>query len=300
MSGLKIQNFMSDIRTRMKVPLLDIELILAHLCRRPRSYILAHPEKELTTGQADKARKLIKRRARGEPLAYLFGHKEFYGLDFIVNKHVLVPRPETELMVEEGLEILKNLNSATIVDVGTGSGCIIASLISNLKFLIYISNFQFYATDISRQALSVAKKNAGRHQVDKDIKFCHGNLLEPIINNKNFLLLTSYFLLLANLPYLTPAQIKNSPTIQYEPKRALTAGPDGLKYYRMLFRQIRDLCKTAGICGLSVLAEIDPSQKTSIKKLAKKYLPKASVQIKKDLRGHSRLAVITFDMKHET
>jgi release factor glutamine methyltransferase len=99
----KIHNFISGADAFAKVPLLDIELILAHVCRRPRSYILAHPEKELTTGQADKARKLIKRRARGEPLAYLFGHKEFYGLDFIVNRHVLVPRPETELMVETGL-----------------------------------------------------------------------------------------------------------------------------------------------------------------------------------------------------
>jgi release factor glutamine methyltransferase len=99
---------------------------------------------------------------------------------------------------------------------------------------------------------------------------------------------------LANLPYLTPAQIRNSPTIKYEPRLALAAGRDGLKYYRQLFRQIKEMRCAMRDARCAILCEIDPSQKISIKRLAKKYLPKAKIQIKKDLQGHNRLAIINY------
>ena len=290
----------SDILKRTKLPPFEIELILAHVCRKSRVFIISHPEFFLSASQSRRAQNFIRRRIKGEPLAYLLGHKEFYGLNFLVNKNVLIPRPETEMMVEEAAGILKASNQATIIDLGAGSGCLIISLISNFQFLIsnkfpisnFKNNYNFYATDISEKALSIAKKNAKKNKVEKYIKFINGDLLSPIINKSKIVNLKSKIVILANLPYLTPAQIRKSPTIKNEPRLALDAGPDGLKYYRRLFRQIQDLYKSVKICSLSVLCEIDPSQKIIFKKMVKTYLPSASVKLKKDLRGHNRLAII--------
>ena len=196
-------------------------------------------------------------------------------------------------MVEETLKLITHNSQpcpsgrrvVTLVDVGTGSGCIIITLAKLL-------NLKFLAIDISEKALIIARQNAKNNQVNKKIKFIKGNLLEPILKNK--LINNSHpLIILANLPYLTPTQIKNSPSIKYEPKLALTAGKDGLKYYRRLFKQTNDLrnikCKLRDI---NILCEIDPSQTAKIKQLIKRELPKASYQIKKDLSGLNRLVII--------
>ncbi|MCU0679473.1 MAG: peptide chain release factor N(5)-glutamine methyltransferase [Planctomycetes bacterium] len=304
-----MNNICDIIRVQYKItklPLAEIELILAHVCRKSRVFIISHPDFFLSASQNRRAQNYIRRRIKGEPLAYLFGSKEFYGLNFIVNKNVLIPRPETEMMVEEAAEILKDFNQATIIDLGTGSGCLIISLISNFQFLIsnkfpisnFKNNYNFYATDISEKTLSIAKKNAKRHKVKQYIKFYQGNLLDPLINNTKFKIQNSKLTVLANLPYLAPPQIRQSPSIKYEPRLALSAGRDGLKYYRELFKQIQNLYKSVKICSLSVLCEIDPSQTISFKKMVKTCLPSASLQIKKDLRGHNRLAVVTQHTAH--
>lgn len=268
---------------KTKLNIFDIELILAYVLKKSREYIITHPEHKLTKLQITKSKLLIKKRLKGLPMAYLAGHKEFYGLNFKVNKNVLIPRPETELMIDETLKLTtSNSHPTTIVDVGTGSGCIIITLASLIK------NCKLFGIDISENALKVARHNSRLNNLSKKIKFLKGDLLKPIINSK-FVTRNSKLIITANLPYLTPAQIKNSPTIKYEPKSALTAGSDGLKYYRRLFKQIKMLSNVS-----YVLCEIDPSQTEKIKQFIKRELPKASYQIKKDLASLNRLVIINF------
>ena len=258
---------------KIDFPHLEAEILLSAILKKPREFLPAHEEKILTAKQLSGFEHQLTKRLKGLPIAYLTGHKEFYGLDFMVNKSVLIPRPETELMVDEAAKLAtQSTRSLTLVDLGTGSGCIIITLAKML-------NQKFIAVDISSEALIVAKKNARLHGVDKKIKFIKSDLLSPVV-------LTSPLIILANLPYLTPSQIKESPSIKYEPKLALTAGPDGLKYYRKLFKQIKKFH------DITVLCEIDPGQKTPIKQLTEQYLPHAKIQIKKDLAGLNRLAII--------
>ncbi len=288
-----------------KIDALDLELIISEVIKKPREFVIAHPEYKIIKNYELKITNYLKRRINGEPLAYIFSDKEFYGLKFKVNKNVLVPRPETEMMVDWSKQKTENRKQNFIfIDAGTGSGCIIvtlAKLLNNPPHPLYQEGiYKFLATDISKSALKIARQNAKFHKVDKQIKFIHGNLLEPIL--KNCKLLPARFakasarrasyklIILANLPYLTPKQIKNSPTIKYEPKLALDAGGDGLKYYRELFRQIKQLKMLCVMCY--VLCEIDPSQTSKIKKLIKNNFPSAKIVIKKDLRGLNRFVVM--------
>ena len=264
-----------------KINLLDIELIISRVIKKSREFVLAHPEHKPTPFQISKIKKQISRRINNEPLAYIFGEKEFYGLNFKVNKNTLVPRPETELIIDEALDIAKNNpQPTTFIDIGTGSGCIIITLAKNL-------NKKFFAIDISRLALRVARQNAKLNKVNNKIKFIHGNLLAPILDKLKKNYKPSRLVITANLPYLTPNQIKNSPSIQQEPNLALEAGKDGLLYYRQLLKQIKSLDLSC-----HVLCEIDPSQKNTITNLIKNIFPNSNIKTKKDLRGLYRLAII--------
>jgi release factor glutamine methyltransferase len=269
---------------RTKLPVLDTELILAYVLKKTREYVFTHPEFKLSKIQLQKFKKLVLRRKKGEPIAYLTGKKGFYDLEFLVNKNVLIPRPETELIVDEVKSLTRNKDyQFSIIDVGTGSGCIIITLAKLLK------QNAFYGIDISSQALQVAKKNAKSNDVI-NIKFIHGDLLNPFLNNpKNPKILNNPTIIIANLPYLTKEQIKNSSSIKKEPRLALLGGKNGLYYYEKLLQQI-NLMHLKSSC---IFLEIDPSQKTKIKSLIKKYLPTADIEIKKDLKGHNRLVKIS-------
>jgi release factor glutamine methyltransferase len=153
-----------------------------------------------------------------------------------------------------------------------------------------LDSCEFIGTDISKKALSVAKKNAKLSGVDDKIKFLQGDLLEPILKNKKLNIKNKNVIITANLPYLTAKQVKESPSIQKEPKLALIAGNDDLKYYQKLFKQIKKLNMLCASCY--VLCEIDPRQTLKIKKLIKKELPQAKFEIKKDLARLDRLVVI--------
>jgi release factor glutamine methyltransferase len=268
-----------------KNPTFEAEFLLSHILGKSREFIIAHPEKKLTGAQIIKYNKLISRRAKGEPIAYLVGYKHFYGNKFLVNKNVLVPRPETELMVDSIFNLQSSISNSIFIDVGTGAGCVIVSVAKEIK------NLKFFGTDISDKALAVAKKNAKLNHLDKNIIFLQGNLLEPILKNKKFIIRNSKFVICANLPYLTPAQVKKSPTIKHEPKLALEAGRDGLKYYRQLFKQIK---KLKSLCVVSyVLCEIDDSQASTFAKMLFRIFPLAKLEIKHDLAKKRRLAIIT-------
>jgi release factor glutamine methyltransferase len=263
----------------------DAEILLSLVLRKNKEFLFTYPERNLTKNQIERYRNFIIRRYKGEPVAYLTGHKEFFGLDFIVNKKVLIPRPETELIVEEALKLTKNKKQPIIIiDVGTGSGCIIISLAKKL-----ISGVLFFGADISKEALSIAKKNAKFNKVDKKIKFICSDLLKSSTSNSWDC--NSRVIITANLPYLTPAQIKSSPSIKYEPRLALAAGYDGLKYYKELFGEIKNkFFLDSG--SLTLLCEIDPGQTEKIKKLANEFFG-GKIKIIKDLSKKDRICLIS-------
>ncbi|MDA3840504.1 MAG: peptide chain release factor N(5)-glutamine methyltransferase [Patescibacteria group bacterium] len=280
-----------DLRKKyyQKIDSFDFDILVSLVLKKPRVYILTYPEKKLSLIQVKKLESLIRRRKNNEPLAYILGEKEFYSNKFIVNKNVLVPRPETETMVDEALRrVTQNMKPTTVIDVGTGSGCIIISIAKKLKKR---KNINYLGLDISNEALSVAKKNAKLNLVEKKISFIKNDLLSNIqgslITNHNSIIIT------ANLPYLTAEQIMKSPSIKREPRLALLAGTDGLKYYRKLFKQIRELQNKNPELEFTILCEINPSQVNLIKQLTKSILDKKyTTYIKKDLRGLSRFAII--------
>lgn len=249
---------------RITRPNLEAEILLSALIKKPREYILAHPEHKLTKIQISNLRSQITKRLQGWPIAHLSGNKEFYGLNFLVDKNVLIPRPETEMMIDEVLsQISGNSQPLTIVDVGTGSGCIAISLAKQLNLKCKNNNIKIFGLDISNQALKIAKKNSLINKAT-NVKFFKSDLLHFLIKNRILLNTESDILILANLPYLTPIQIKNSPSIRREPKLALDGGQDGLDYYRKLFSQIKKIRAANPLSKISLICEIDPQQKTKI------------------------------------
>jgi release factor glutamine methyltransferase len=260
------------------LPASEADSLLQLSCNKEKAFILTRPEYRLSILQLIWLFYLLFQFKRGVPLAYLSGEKEFFKLNFKVNKHTLIPRPDTELMVEEAIRTLANFtNKTTLIDVGTGSGCIPISILKNLKQL----PDETIAIDISPSALKIAKKNSKQHSVK--IKFVQGDLLKNI----NKFSLNTNIVITANLPYLTMEQFVNEPSIQREPKSALVADDDGLGLYQKLLKQIKNLNKP-----LTALFEIDPSQTEKIKKNISSVLPKAEVKIKTDLAGRERLVII--------
>lgn len=276
------------IENKIKSAHFEAEILLSFILNKPREFVLTHPEIQLAKTQLNKFNKLIGRRIKGEPVAYLTGTKEFYGFEFLVNRNVLVPRPETELMVDEAFKIIKTEPTKfTLIDVGTGSGCVIISLAKILG-----NKHKYLASDISKPALIVAKKNAKINKVPF-IKFARGNLLKPILNSSPAR--SDKIIILANLPYGWSDWKNNSSAdtigLKFEPEIALFTGKKGLELYEKLLIQLK-LAKAKNK-NITAFLEIDPRQKVEIKKLIKKYLPEANFEIKKDLKGHNRLVVIT-------
>lgn len=275
-----------------KLDLLDLELLIANAIKKPREFVLAHPEYKLTKNQELKTKNLIFRRIKGEPLAYILRHKEFFGLDFKVNKNTLVPRPETELLVEEALDLLRSMlrskvRNIVVADVGTGSGNIIISVAKAIK------NFKFFGTDISGRTLKIAGYNAKKHGVDKKIKFLKGNLLEPFTQDTKYKIQDTNLIILANLPYLSPAIYKSTmaDVKKYEPKTALLSDNHGLAHYKKLLKQIKLLVTSYGLL-VTIVLEISPEQKPRLAKIIKKYFPSAKIEFKKDLARKWRACIV--------
>ncbi|OGY42155.1 MAG: protein-(glutamine-N5) methyltransferase, release factor-specific [Candidatus Buchananbacteria bacterium RBG_13_36_9] len=287
-----IRIYSQQLKITSSSPILDIELLLTKALNKPKEYLYKYPKKNLKASQLNKFKKLFNRRLKGEPIAYILGHKEFYGLDFKVNKNALIPRPETEFLVEAVINLYKTktpklYNSKTlIIDIGTGSGAIIIALAKN------IPKAEFIATDISPRALNIAKQNAKKHKIK--IKFLKGNLLDPILQFPNYQLLITNSLIVANLPYLDKKEenlLPSSNTIglKFEPKIAYDGGPDGLKYFRQLFAQIQKY----NLKPKAIFLEIGHKQADKIKKIARLSLPKYKFQVKKDLCGFDRVLILT-------
>ncbi len=276
-----------DIYKTSSLPPLEIEMLLAHLLKKSREFLLTHPELKIGQAALNNFKKLEAKRLLNWPIAYLTGVKEFYGFDFMVSPAVLTPRPETEKIVEDMVNIAKaSPLRPLIIDIGTGSGAIIISVAKELKKLApgAYRRAEFLAADISEKALKVAAQNANKHRLNDKISFHKGDLLAPLKLDKRDL--KDYELIMAaNLPYLTKAQIKKSPSISREPLLALDGGPDGLKYYRRLFKQLAAL-KNVG--NIRLICEIDDSQAKKIKELSEQYFPAAKEKIIYDLSGQKR------------
>ncbi len=273
-------------------PLLDAEVLLAYALGITKETLYRYPDRELSDDEESRFNKYVARRTKGEPVAYITGHKEFFGLDFLVDKRVLIPRPETEMLVELGLDEITNdqlpMTNKLLIDVGTGSGAIAIAIATQCR--MQNVECRMFATDISKDALEVAKENAKRLGVSDRIKFLHGNLLEPVFNS-TFYTLHSSLLITANLPYLTEMQWSHSPSIQYEPKQALVADNAGLACYETLLDQLKIFFEKSTV-QLTLLCEMDPSQSDALSSLMRARFPGSTIQIYKDLALRDRVIVM--------
>lgn len=268
---------------------LEAEILLAFLLSTTQEKIITHPEQEITKKIEGKFKKLIKKRKRNYPLAYILGYKDFYNLNLKVNKHVLVPRPETETIIDFLIEYTKKNKHShfNFLDIGTGSGAIIIALAKNLEKNIYL-NSNFLATDISTRALKIASYNIKKYNLTSKINWQKSDLLKHI--KPNYFNTPGKLIITANLPYLTLQETKLEPSISREPKLALKAGKDGLKLYRRLFKMISN----KSLNNFLLICEINPHQEDSIKTLQQNYLSNLIVKTKtlKDLSGRTRFFII--------
>jgi release factor glutamine methyltransferase len=252
----------------------DAELLLMHVLGRERAWILAHREETLTDLQAQQYVELLERRYRGEPIQYIIGEVEFYGLPLKVSPAVLIPRPETEHLVEKVLKLLPHFSNPRIVDVGTGSGAIAIALAHEWP------RGAITGIDTSAAALDLARLNAGRTGFADRIRFLQGNLLAPVTGEQ-------FDVVVSNPPYV-PATDCDSLSVEvrdYEPAMALFAGEDGLDVYRRLIPAARAALVPGGFIAL----EIGCGQAQAIEGLlnASGF---QSVELTPDLQGISRVA----------
>jgi release factor glutamine methyltransferase len=256
-------------------PSLEAQVLLAHVLNKPRSWVLSYPEYRITPIQEADLSTLLDRLSNGVPLPYLTGQQEFYGLPFLVNPDVLIPRPETELLVEHAAAwLIAHPGRRQCVDVGTGSGCIAISLAYHHPAI------RMVAVDRSHQALFVAKENARRNGVDGQIDLIQADLLDGLSG--------SFDLICANLPYIPSETLSGLPVSRYEPRLALDGGADGLEFIRRLLTASVQKAAPAGM----QLYEIEYRQGSEVEKLAREAFPDAQVRVIKDLAGMDRLLEI--------
>lgn len=295
-----IKNILTKYRQKLfkisSTPQLDVEVILSFAINKPKEFLYTYPEYKLNQNQLKKFNNFINRRLKSEPIAYIIGEKEFYGLNFKVNKNTLIPRPETEQLVDAAIKELQKIKKQKmiLIDVGAGSGCIPISIIKNLPKNIK-RQIQIYATDISSKALIIAKQNARLRNIEKEIKFIKSDLLKFFLQiiGSGGIMPNSNIIITANLPYISNLEYKKLPVDikKYEPKNSLIAGTDGLKYYRRLFRQIQQI-KSQKIALIIEIDFISMCSKSKMEKTIKQFLPDAYFEIKRDFSGSERVIVI--------
>ncbi len=266
-----------------ELPQLDAQLIIAHVMDKTRTWIAAHGDAPLTDPQIDSAQKAFARLKAGEPLPYILGHWEFFGLNFDITKDVLIPRPETELLVEKALAWLQaSSERRTVADIGTGSGAIATSI------AMHMPDAHILATDVSFDALKIAQHNARKFHVHHRINFLQCDLLpqhiDPLPTNRHF------DLICANLPYIPTKKLHKLPIFGREPTLALDGGEDGLELYRRLFTLAPDWLAPHGM----LLLEIESTLGVQALGLAFDTFSDATIHLHQDLAGHDRLLEIMF------
>jgi release factor glutamine methyltransferase len=256
-------------------PALETQMIAAHVLGKPRAWVLAHPEEIVSDPTLKIMNALLNSLKTGQPLAYLTGEREFYGRSFIIRPGVLVPRPETELLVDTAILWLKaHPERRKAVDVGCGSGCIAVTLAAEIGDLL------IDAVDIEALAIKITVNNSQRHSVTDRVN----PLLTDLLPTTNDL----YHLICANLPYIPSNTLVNLPVSRFEPVLALDGGLEGLR----LIERLLELAVTRLHPGGLILLEIEASQGDSAPLLARRYFPRADVQLHHDLAGLPRLVAI--------
>ncbi|MDQ6694290.1 MAG: peptide chain release factor N(5)-glutamine methyltransferase [Chloroflexota bacterium] len=278
MPGTKIGEALGVAAKRListsSTPRLDAEVLLSHVTGLGRAALLARVEQELSAGQAQAFSSLVERRTHGEPVAYLTGHKEFYGLDLLITRDVLVPRPETESVVDACLEHLPETGNCRMADIGTGSGAILVAVATRRP------NCRCFGTEISAEAMAVASENCRRAGVDKRITLLLGDLLEPLPGKMD--------LLAANLPYVSMGEA--SPDVAtWEPQVAVFGGgDDGTETIRRFLKSAPAYLLPGG----TVIMETAYSQGKIVAGLSHDAFPGAEVEVRRDLSGYDRIVVI--------
>ena len=243
-------------------PQLDCEILLSNSINKDKKYIILNPKQILNDGQLSDFKNLIEKRKKGEPIAYLINKKEFWNNEFFVNKDVLIPRPDTELIVEEVLKIYSKNTHLQVLDIGTGSGCILLSILKERKY--------FYGTgiDISKKSINVSKFNAKKLNLENRVKFFHSSV-DNFTRGK-------YDLIVSNPPYIELISLKylEKDIVNFEPKLALSGGFDGFSKIRKVINKANYLIKKNG----KFILEIGFNQKNKVKEILKQegfYINKA-------------------------
>jgi release factor glutamine methyltransferase len=260
---------------------IEARMLLGHITKLSPVQIYTQTEQTLSQEQERGLYELIERRLCREPTAYIVNRREFYVIDFYIDSRVLIPRPETELLVDTALEFSKNTyppSPPLIADIGTGCGAIAISLALNLP------HSKIYATDISHSALEVARLNCEHHKVTRQVTLLQGDLLEPVPEPVD--------LIVANLPYVRSSELENlSPELnRFEPRTAIDGGKNGLKCIRQLLEQTKGKINPPGC----LLLEIGQNQEQEVTRLINSYLNKVSFTFIRDLNGINRVVKIDF------
>ena len=268
------------LRTGIDDASVEAELLLGHVLRMSRTQLYTEPERVLTSAETKHLWCLVQRRLDHEPTAYVLGHCEFYGIDFYIDSHTFIPRPETELLVEKAVELAHCIShrekQITIADVGTGCGAIAISL------ALALPQAKIYATDISTSALQVAEINCQHHGVNSQVELLQGNLLEPLPQPVD--------MIVANLPYIKDCEFKDlsSEIINFEPMIALAGGKDGLDKIQQMLEQMPGKLNY----GACFLLEIGQGQGEMVTSLISSYFPQASIELISDLGGIERVVKV--------
>jgi release factor glutamine methyltransferase len=255
-----------------ETPRLEAQVLAAHVLEKTRTWVMAHPEADLRPDQVLALEQAAAKLEAGVPLPYVLGRWEFYGLDLVLTPEVLIPRPETELLVEHALQWLdQHPGPRLAVDVGTGSGCIAAAITANNP------NVRFIATDISPAALQVARTNLRRLRLAERVHLVQSDLLPPAR--------AQFDLICANLPYIDEETVKTLPIYGREPTLALTPGLDGLALIRRLLASAPPRLAPGG----AALLEFEAYQGERVLELARAAFPQAHARLVRDLSGRERL-----------
>jgi len=255
----------------------EAELLLCHILGMSRTQLYTEPERLLTNTEANRLRYLVQRRLLHEPVAYILRCCEFYGIELYIDHRALIPRPETELLVEEAIDFARHHlargKQITIADIGTGSGAIAISL------ALAVPQVKIYATDISASALEVANINCQRHKVDNQVELLQGNLLEPLPEAAD--------MIVANLPYIRDCELQAlAPEIvHFEPSLAIAGGNNGWDKIRLLLDQAPGKLRPEGC----LLLEIGQRQDKAVSSMINSYFPQARVELIPDLSGINRV-----------
>lgn len=258
--------------SRIGSPRMNAEVLLMFTLGCDRAYLFAHPERELTLDEQARFEQVLAERAGGKPSQYITGHQEFWGMDFLVSPAVLVPRPETEHVIEVVLPLARAVRHPRIVDVGTGSGCIALALAKELP------HAEIHASDISQPALEIARANAARLNLDARVQFHHGDLLAGFEA-------ASIDFVVSNPPYVGESDIVERQVFEHEPRNAVFAGKTGTEVIERLVPQAKQALKPGGWLVIEIGYSIDAAVREHV-------LDWNAVNITNDLQGIARVLAV--------